>query len=58
MKIMQKDIAFGLIVSTREFFNPKLAQTARKQLLKKLDVLGYPYEAISKYMKWDLYCHE
>lgn len=43
MKIMQKDITFGLIVSTRGFFNPKLAQTARKQLLKKLDVLGYPY---------------
>jgi len=38
---MQKDITFGLIVGTRVFFNPKLAQEARVQLLKKLDSLGY-----------------
>jgi len=43
MKIMQKDMTFGLTVSTRGFFNPKLAQQAREQLLKKLDTLGYPY---------------
>ena len=43
MKIMQKDMTFGLIVSTRGFFNAGLAQKARQQLLKKLDALGYPY---------------
>ena len=45
---MQKDMTFGLIVSTREFFNSNLAQTARKQLLKKLDVLGYPHVILSE----------
>ncbi len=43
MKIMAKDMTFGLIVSTRGFFNPKLARKARDQLLKKLDALGDPY---------------
>jgi L-fucose isomerase-like protein len=43
MNIMQKKLSFGLIVGTRGFFNPKLAQEGRKQLLKKLDSLGYSY---------------
>ncbi len=43
MRVMDKDMTFGLIVSTRGFFNPKLAQKAREQLLKKLDTLGYPH---------------
>ncbi len=34
-----KDISFGLIVGTRGFFNPKLAQEGRKELLTKLDGL-------------------
>jgi L-fucose isomerase-like protein len=43
MNIMEKKITLGLIVGTRGFFNPKLAQAGRKQLLKKLDALGYSY---------------
>ena len=40
---MEKQLSFGLIVGTRGFFNPKLAQEGRAQLLKKLDSLGYSY---------------
>ena len=43
MKIMDKTLNFGLIVGTRGFFNPKLADEGRKQLLAKLDSLGYSY---------------
>jgi len=43
MNIMRKKISFGLIVGTRGFFNPKLAKEGRKQLLRKLDSLGYSY---------------
>jgi len=41
MNIMKKKLAFGLIVGTRGFFNPKLAQEGRRQLLAKLESLGY-----------------
>jgi hypothetical protein len=43
MNIMKKKMSFGLIVGTRGFFNPKRAQEGRKQLIKTLDSLGYPY---------------
>ena len=43
MNIMEKKLSFGLIIGTRGFFNPKLAQEGREQLLKKLDSLGYSY---------------
>ena len=43
MKIMEKKPTFGLIVGTRGFFNPQLAAEGRKQLLAKLDELGYDY---------------
>ena len=43
MKIMEKKTTFGLIVGTRGFFNPALAVEARKQLLTRLDALGYSY---------------
>jgi L-fucose isomerase-like protein len=43
MKIMEKKTTFGLIVGTRGFFNQKLAAEGRKQLLAKLDKLGYDY---------------
>ncbi|MHC4542126.1 MAG: L-fucose/L-arabinose isomerase family protein, partial [Planctomycetota bacterium] len=43
MNIMEKQLSFGLIVGTRGFFNPELAQEGRRQLLKKLDSLGYSY---------------
>ena len=36
-------ITFGLLIGTRGFFNPAHAATARKDLLKKLDDLGYNY---------------
>ena len=40
---MNKKTTFGLIVGTRSFFSPKLAVEGRKQLLAKLDALGYGY---------------
>ncbi|MGD8499730.1 MAG: hypothetical protein PVJ86_03740 [Phycisphaerales bacterium] len=43
MNIITKKLTFGLIVGTRGFFNPKLAQEGRKQLLAKLESLGYSY---------------
>ena len=43
MRIMGKKTTFGLIVGTRGFFNPALAAEGRKQLLAKLDELGYDY---------------
>ena len=43
MRIMEKKTTFGLIVATRGFFNPALAAAGRKELLAKLDELGYDY---------------
>jgi L-fucose isomerase-like protein len=43
MKIMDKKITFGIIVGTRDFFNPKLAQDGRVQLEKQLKTLGYDH---------------
>jgi L-fucose isomerase-like protein len=40
---MEKKTTFGLIVGTRGFFNPELARQGRKDLLAKLDKLGYSY---------------
>jgi L-fucose isomerase-like protein len=36
-------LTFGLIVGTRNIFNAKLAEEARKVLLKKMDQWGYDY---------------
>jgi L-fucose isomerase-like protein len=36
-------MTFGLIVGTRGFFSPRLAAEGRKQLIAKLDALGYNY---------------
>jgi len=41
MKRIEKKITFGVIVGTRGFFNPKLAQEGRVQLEKQLKKLGY-----------------
>ena len=38
-----KKQTFGLIVGTRNIFNSKLAEEARKVLLKKMDDLGFDY---------------
>ncbi len=43
MKIMEKKTTFGLIVGSRGFFNAELAVQGRKDLLAKLDQLGYNY---------------
>ncbi len=43
MRIMERKTTFGLIVATRGFFNPDLATRGRKQLLAKLDEMGYDY---------------
>lgn len=43
MRIMEKEPTFGLIVGTRGFFNPQLATEGRRQLLARLDELGYAY---------------
>jgi L-fucose isomerase-like protein len=43
MKLMEKKTTFGLIVGTRGFFNSELAVQGRKELLAKLDKLGYNY---------------
>jgi len=40
---MEKKPTLGLVVATRGFFNPQLAAEGRKQLLAKLDELGYEY---------------
>lgn len=43
MNVMNRKTTFGLIVGTRNIFSAKLANTARKQLLAKLDKLGFDY---------------
>ena len=43
MNVMNRKTTFGLIVGTRNIFSAKLANTARKQLLAKLDKLGFEY---------------
>ena len=43
MRIMEKKTVFGVIVGTRGFFSPKLAQEGRRKLLAKLEALGYGY---------------
>jgi L-fucose isomerase-like protein len=43
MKLMERKTTFGVIVGTRGFFNPALASEGRKQVLAKLEKLGYDY---------------
>lgn len=38
---------FGLIITTRGFFNPVLAEEGRRMLMKKLDEMGYNYVVLS-----------
>ena len=38
-----KDITFGIIVGTRGFFNPKLAEKGRLDIISLFDKLGYKY---------------
>lgn len=41
MRVVDKPITFGVIVGTRGFFNPALANQGRKTLLAMLEKLGY-----------------
>lgn len=41
MSAFRKEVAFGIIVGTRGFFNPKLAREGRKQILAKVKAQGY-----------------
>ena len=43
MNRFEKKTTFGVIVATRGIFSPVLAQEGRKQLLAKLERLGYNY---------------
>jgi L-fucose isomerase-like protein len=43
MSILNRKVTFGVIVGTRGFFNPKLAQEGRKQLLARLKTLGHAH---------------
>lgn len=43
MKIVKKQITFGLVVGTRGFFNSELAVQGKKDLLALMDRLGYNY---------------
>ena len=43
MTLIEKKTTFGLIVGTRGFFNPALAQEGRQQLIATLEKLGYEY---------------
>ena len=40
MKMMDKKICFGVVVGTRDFFNPALCGAARKEVLDSLESLG------------------
>jgi L-fucose isomerase-like protein len=43
MDLIAKPTTFGLIVGTRGFFNPALAAEGRRELLARLEELGYAY---------------
>jgi L-fucose isomerase-like protein len=43
-----KKSTFGILVTTRGFFNPKLAEQGRKDLLEKLTDMGYDYVVLSE----------
>lgn len=45
-----KKQTFGLIISTRSFFPSHLVKTAREQITKKLDELGYGYVTVDESM--------
>lgn len=44
---MKKSV-FGLIVTTRGFFNPELARQGRKELIQKLENAGYGYVVLNE----------
>ncbi len=48
MRMTDKKITFGVIVGTRGFFNPKLAQEGRKEILAKVKAQGYAHVILPK----------
>jgi len=43
-----RDTTFGIIIGTRSFYNPKLAQESKKKLLAKLDKMGFGYITLTE----------
>lgn len=43
MSALQKKVTFGIVVGTRGFFNPKLAQEGRRHILAKVEAQGYSH---------------
>jgi L-fucose isomerase-like protein len=41
--VAEQPVTFGVLIGTRGIFNPAHAQSARRELLEKLDSLGYSY---------------
>ena len=39
--MFKEKVTFGVIVGTRGFFNPKLAEEGRAEIVKRLESLGY-----------------
>jgi len=48
MSVLRKKMTFGVIVGTRGFFNPRLAQEGRKQILAQLKAQGYAHVILPK----------
>ena len=48
MSALRKKVTFGIVVGTRGFFNPKLAQEGRKQILAKVKAQGYSHVILPK----------
>ena len=53
--IVNRNISFGLVVGTRGFFNPNLAEKGRKLLISRLSEPDE--EALTTNLDWDLYRH-
>lgn len=43
-----KKTSFGLIVGSREFFNPELARQGRNELISKINKMGYDYVVLAE----------
>lgn len=48
MGSLDSKVTFGVIVGTRGFFNSKLAEEGRRELLARLDKLGYGYVIVDE----------
>jgi len=48
MGSLDRKVTFGVIVGTRGFFSPKLAEEGRRELLARLDALGYGHVIVEE----------